>query len=89
MRYHKKSAVGVMFLDNQDLLQEENQPIHQHLQTIDQRFDQIDGRLDKIEERLEHLEEDAKITRTSVNLLLDWAENVSITVKVPLLKKAE
>ena len=85
------------------IVQEETQPIHQRLDGIDSRLDGIDQRLDKVDERLDrvderldniemrldHLEEDSKVTRTSVNLLLDWAEQVSDVLKVPLLKKAE
>lgn len=63
--------------------------VDERLDGIDQRLDRVDERLDNIEMRLDHLEEDSKVTRTSVNLLLDWAEQVSDVLKVPLLKKAE
>lgn len=85
------------------IVQEETQPIHQRLDGIhgrlggidsrldkvEKRLDKVDERLDNIEMRLDTLEEDSKVTRNSVNLLLDWAENVSDILKVPLLKKAE
>ena len=56
---------------------------------MDAKLKPISERLNSIDERLSNLEEDSKVTRTSVNLLLDWAEQVSDVLKVPLLKKAE
>ncbi|MGI5966375.1 MAG: hypothetical protein ACOX65_05510 [Anaerotruncus rubiinfantis] len=46
-------------------------------------------RLNSIDERLSNLEEDSKVTRASVNTLLDWAEDAQIEVKIPLYKKAQ
>lgn len=72
-----------------DKVDERLDRVDERLDGIDQRLDRVDERLDNIEMRLDHLEEDSKVTRTSVNLLLDWAEQVSDVLKVPLLKKAE
>ena len=47
------------------------------------------ARLDTIDQRLSNLEEDSKVTRASVNTLLEWAEEAQVQVKIPLFKKAE
>ena len=42
------------------------------LDNIEGRLDAVDVRLDNIEVRLTNLEENSKITRESVNTLLEW-----------------
>ncbi|WP_066454600.1 hypothetical protein [Anaerotruncus rubiinfantis] len=56
---------------------------------MDAKLKPISERLNSIDERLSNLEEDSKVTRASVNTLLDWAEDAQIEVKIPLYKKAQ
>lgn len=59
------------------------------LDNIEGRLDAVDVRLDNIEVRLTNLEENSKITRESVNTLLEWAEEAQVEVQIPLFKRAE
>lgn len=43
----------------------------------------------KMQEDIGILKEDSKVTRNSVNTLLDWAEDAQIEVKIPLYRKAQ
>ncbi len=63
--------------------------IDERLDGIDKRLDGIDKRLDGMDERLAQVEEDTKITRSAVNVLLAWAEDAQVEVKIPLYKQAE
>lgn len=56
---------------------------------FDRKLEPIYTRLDAIEARLTNLEEDSKVTRESVNTLLEWAEEAQVQVKIPLFRKAE
>ena len=63
------------------------------LEALNKRFDTIDTRLEKIEadvsqlkEDVTQLKEDAEITRSGVNSLLEWAEDVSNAIRFPLPK---
>ena len=56
---------------------------------MDAKLKPISERLNSIDDRLSNLEEDSKVTRASVNTLLDWAEDAQIEVKIPLYKKAQ
>ena len=59
------------------------------LRPIHERMDGIDNRLERMDERLAKLENDSQVTRNAANTLLEWAEDASVTVKVPLFRKAE
>ena len=56
------------------------------LEALNKRFDTIDTRLEKIEADVAQLKEDAEITRSGVNSLLEWAEDVSNAIRFPLPK---
>lgn len=63
------------------------------LEALNKRFDSIDSRLEKIEtdvsqlkEDVAQLKEDSEITRTGVNALIEWAEDVSNAIRFPLPK---
>ena len=45
---------------------------------MDKRLDTIDDRLGKIEETVEEIQEDTRITRSAVNSLIEWAEEVGV-----------
>ena len=49
---------------------------------MDKRLDTIDDRLGKIEETVEEIQEDTRITRSAVNSLIEWAEEVVVITKV-------
>lgn len=62
---------------------------------MENRFDKMEAKIDKIEAKFNSLEvtvkeiqEDTKITRSAVNALIEWAENVSVitNVKFPIKK---
>ena len=63
------------------------------LEVLNKRFDAIETRLGKmetqmggIETRLDRLEEYAEVTRSGVNALIEWAEDVSNAIRFPLPK---
>ena len=56
------------------------------LEALNKWFDTIDTRLEKIEADVAQLKEDAEITRSGVNSLLEWAEDVSNAIRFPLPK---
>ena len=56
---------------------------------LEKALEPVNKRLDSIDERLSNLEEDSAITRNAVNNLLEWAEDASVQVKIPLFKKAQ
>ena len=56
------------------------------LEALNKRFDTIDTRLEKIEADVAQLKEGAEITRSGVNSLLEWAEDVSNAIRFPLPK---
>jgi archaellum component FlaC len=49
---------------------------------MDKRLDTIDDRLGKIEETVEEIQEDTRITRSAVNSLIEWAEEVGVITQV-------
>ena len=53
-------------------------------QMMDAKLKPINERLDSMEDKLDGLIEDHNLTREGVNTLLDWADTVSVAVKVPL-----
>ena len=62
---------------------------------MESRMDKMEAIIDKIEAKVNSLEvtvkeiqEDTKITRSAVNALIEWAENVSVitNVKFPIKK---
>ena len=54
--------------------------------TMEARLDGIGTQMSGIEARLDRLEEHAEITRSGVNSLLEWAEDVSNAIRFPLPK---
>ena len=64
---------------------------------MENRFDKMEAKIDKIEAKVNSLEvtvkeiqEDTKITRSAVNALIEWAENVSAITNVSFpIKKAK
>lgn len=64
----------------------------QLLQALEKRFDSIESKIEKIQENIEEIKDDieeikeeSKITRMSVNKLLDWADDASIQ-QIPISK---
>jgi len=43
----------------------------------------VNARLDKLEETVAEVKEDTEVTRFAVNSLIEWADSVSVVVKVP------
>lgn len=78
------------------VIQEELKPLNERLDAMDNRFDAMDSRLDaidsrfdKIESQLSSIREDTEITRTAVNSLIEWADDVSVItqIKFPVAQK--
>ncbi len=46
--------------------------------TINEKLSEMGRRLENLEQEFANLQEDSKISRTAVNLLLDWADDSSI-----------
>ena len=61
----------------------ENKQIQEIEKIIHEKLSDIQRRLESLEQGFSNLQEHAEITRVSVNLLLDWAEDASIQ-PVPL-----
>ena len=57
---------------------------------MESRMDKMEAKMDKIEVTVKEIQEDTKITRSAVNALIEWAENVSAITNVKLpIKKAK
>ena len=84
---------GGEIMENQEVLN----LVLAKLEEMENRFDKMEAKIDKIEAKVNSLEvtvkeiqEDTKITRSAVNALIEWAENVSAITNVKLpIKKAE
>ena len=76
-------------MDEQALLKSIEALLDAKLGSIKEDIEFIKGDIDFIKEDIEFIKEDAAITRNGVNVLLDWAEQAQIEVKIPLYKKAE
>lgn len=74
---------------DQNGLQAIAQLINTSLQPVNERLDKMQKDLESLKEDVSELKEDTKVTRASVNTLLDWAEDAQIEVKIPLYKKAQ
>lgn len=60
--------------------------IEDHLINVEDRLVNVEDHLTNVEDRLVNVEEDTRITRNSVNQLLDWADDASIQV-IPLFNR--
>ena len=78
-----------MWMVDKEMLEAFGQMMDAKLKPITERLDSMEVRLDSMDERLANLEEDSRVTRASVNTLLDWAEEAQVQVQIPLFKKAE
>ena len=57
---------------------------------MESRMDKMEAKMDKIEVTVKEIQEDTKITRSAVNSLIEWAENVSVITNVSFpIKKAK
>ena len=59
------------------------------LQAIAELLKPMNEKLEKMQEDINELKEDSAVTRNAVNRLLEWAEDASVQVKIPLFKKAQ
>ena len=77
---------GGEIMENQEVLN----LVLAKLEKMENRFDKMENRFDKMEAKMDKIQEDTKVTRSAVNALIEWAENVSVitNVKFPI-KKAE
>ena len=46
----------------------------------------ISAKMDAIQEDIDQLKEDSEVTRSGVNALIEWAEDVSNAIRFPLPK---
>ena len=58
------------------------------LEKMEAKFDKMESKMDKMEAKMDKIQEDTKVTRSAVNSLIEWAENVSVitNVKFPIKK---
>lgn len=58
---------------------------------LDAKLAPLYSRLDNIDESLEEIREDAAVTRSAVNSLVEWADNVAIITgqRFPVKKSAK
>ena len=64
-------------------------PMNERLDRIQDDIGGLKADIATLKNDIAILKEDSTITRTSVNTLLDWAEEAQIQVQIPLFKKAE
>ena len=63
-------------------LVDEMKAMRGEISTISTRLDKMDERLDTMDERLDTIEENTKITRSTVNSLVAWADQVAVISQV-------
>ena len=66
-------------MDKEDLILEELRKLNAKVDTMQQNVSQL-------KEDVAQLKEDSEITRTGVNALIEWAEDVSNAIRFPLPK---
>lgn len=66
-------------MDKEDLILEELRKLNAKVGTMQQDVSQL-------KEDVAQLKEDSEITRTGVNALIEWAEDVSNAIRFPLPK---
>ena len=66
-------------MDKEDLILEELRKLNAKVDTMQQDVSQL-------KEDVAKLKEDSEITRTGVNALIEWAEDVSNAIRFPLPK---
>lgn len=66
-------------MDKEDLILEELRKLNAKVDTMQQDVSQL-------KEDVAQLKEDSEITRTGVNALIEWAEDVSNAIRFPLPK---
>ena len=66
-------------MDKEDLILEELRKLTAKVDTMQQDVSQL-------KEDVAQLKEDSEITRTGVNALIEWAEDVSNAIRFPLPK---
>ena len=66
-------------MDKEDLILEE-------LRKLNAKVDTMQQDVSRLKEDVAQLKEDSEITRTGVNALIEWAEDVSNAIRFPLPK---
>lgn len=66
-------------MDKEDMILEELRKLNAKVDTMQQNVSQL-------KEDVAQLKEDLEITRTGVNALIEWAEDVSNAIRFPLPK---
>lgn len=58
------------------------------IETIDEKMQSMDDKIQSMDDKIESIKEDSEITRSAVNSLIEWAENVGVItqVKYPVKK---
>ena len=80
-------------MDKEDLILEELRKLNAKVDTMQQDVSQLKGDVaqlkvdvSQLKEDVAQLKEDSEITRTGVNALIEWAEDVSNAIRFPLPK---
>ena len=66
-------------MDKEDMILEELRKLNAKVDTMQQNVSQL-------KEDVAQLKEDSEVTRTGVNALIEWAEDVSNAIRFPLPK---
>ena len=66
-------------MDKEDMILEELRKLNAKVDTMQQNVSQL-------KEDVAQLKEDSEITRTGVNALIEWADDVSNAIRFPLPK---
>ena len=66
-------------MDKEDMILEELRKLNAKVDTMQQNVSQL-------KEDVAQLKDDSEITRTGVNALIEWAEDVSNAIRFPLPK---
>ena len=69
----------MIVMDKEDMILEELRKLNAKVDTMQQNVSQL-------KEDVAQLKEDSEITRTGVNALIEWAEDVSNAIRFPLPK---
>lgn len=62
--------------------------IDSKIETIDDKIQSMDDKIQSMDDKIQSIKEDSEITRSAVNSLIEWAENVGVItqVKYPIKK---
>jgi len=73
-------------MENMELVLQELRKINGRLDALEGKMDRIQGDVTGLQEDVTELKEAHEVTRDGVNVLIEWAEDVSNAIRFPLPK---